>query len=290
MERSLPFIEFSSIIWCTPYERYPLDLLVPFTLATRRSPIHDSWIVSLNLPWYLNWALAFSKHFQSSLCLGIALMPSTNRYTSKVRFKLILSLDDKRVAAKCTAAWHDHDRPKDSTQYSNFENRNSTLPHSFNHHTITVTQQGYVIPWVYYEVNLPSAKSKLPGRVTVRRWILGRWRYWKSQGGAWLHLQPRIRPISHKKLVSEVKGLYAGLVMVEAKCCAENEKWSTSNERQSRTAHGRGNPKGIHVTNDQWQSVLALHRNLLHEHHDFFLTSQHPSASSALSRLVIWPC
>ncbi|KAK1714592.1 hypothetical protein BDP67DRAFT_400672, partial [Colletotrichum lupini] len=29
---------------------------------------------------------------------------------------------------------------------------------------------------------------------------------------------------------------------------------------------------------------VALHRTLLHEHHDFFLVSQHPSPNAALRR------
>src|SRR5277367_4240705 len=37
---------------------------------------------------------------------------------------------------------------------------------------------------------------------------------------------------------------------------------------------------------EQWQALIALHRTLLHEHHDFFLASQHPSASPALRRLA----
>src|SRR5204862_3919192 len=40
------------------------------------------------------------------------------------------------------------------------------------------------------------------------------------------------------------------------------------------------------LTNEQWQALLALHRTLLHEHHDFLLASQHPSASPALRRLA----
>lgn len=38
--------------------------------------------------------------------------------------------------------------------------------------------------------------------------------------------------------------------------------------------------------NEQWQALLALHRTLLHEHHDFMLASQHPSASPALRRVA----
>jgi len=37
----------------------------------------------------------------------------------------------------------------------------------------------------------------------------------------------------------------------------------------------------------QLQALIMLHRTLLHEHYDFFLASQHPSASSALKRLAI---
>jgi hypothetical protein len=32
--------------------------------------------------------------------------------------------------------------------------------------------------------------------------------------------------------------------------------------------------------------LIALHRTLLHEHHDFFLASQHPRASPAVRRLL----
>ena len=36
------------------------------------------------------------------------------------------------------------------------------------------------------------------------------------------------------------------------------------------------------LENEQWQVLIALHRTLLHEHHDFFLAAQHPSANPAL--------
>ena len=87
-------------------------------------------------------------------------------------------------------------------------------------------------------------------------------------------LQPDTRPISREQLVSEVKGIYAGLVMVEAKCIEVDEKQSVANASSK-----------VNLRNDQWQSLVALHKQLLHEHHDFFLASQHPSASPALSRL-----
>ena len=91
--------------------------------------------------------------------------------------------------------------------------------------------------------------------------------------------QPETRPISHEQLVTEVKGIYAGLVMVEAKCIDVDEK-------QSKAAQERDPSKQIRLTAEQWQALIALHKTLLHEHHDFFLASQHPSASPALSKLA----
>ncbi|KAI1553823.1 EST1-DNA-bind domain containing protein, partial [Pyrenophora tritici-repentis] len=40
------------------------------------------------------------------------------------------------------------------------------------------------------------------------------------------------------------------------------------------------------LASDHWQALIALHRTLLHEHHDFFLASQHPSSSPELRRLA----
>jgi len=91
-------------------------------------------------------------------------------------------------------------------------------------------------------------------------------------------LQPETRPISQEQLVAEVKGIYAGLVMVEAKCIEVDNKQATLAQ-----ADPAGQPK---LNNEQWQALIALHRTLLHEHHDFFLASQHPSASPALRRLA----
>lgn len=86
--------------------------------------------------------------------------------------------------------------------------------------------------------------------------------------------QLETRPISQKQLVAEVKGIYAGLVMVESKCIEVDSSQSAQND---------SSPK---LNNEQWQALIALHRTLLHEHHDFFLASQHPSASPALRRLA----
>ena len=105
-------------------------------------------------------------------------------------------------------------------------------------------------------------------------------------------LQPETRPISHEQLVVEAKGMsdvqrfsswvlqiliqiqgiYAGLVMVEAKCIDIDERASMGDTE---------------LQSDHWNLLIALHKQLLHEQHDFFLASQHPSASPALSRLTM---
>jgi len=92
--------------------------------------------------------------------------------------------------------------------------------------------------------------------------------------------QPETRPISQEQLVAEVKGIYAGLVMVEGKCIQVDAKQAAL----AREAPVGTQPK---LNNEQWQALIALHRTLLHEHHDFFLASQHPSATPAVRRLAI---
>ncbi|KAG7403607.1 hypothetical protein Forpe1208_v016282 [Fusarium oxysporum f. sp. rapae] len=86
--------------------------------------------------------------------------------------------------------------------------------------------------------------------------------------------QPKTRPISEDQLVVEVEGIYEGLAQVETKCIEVDNAQSSNTDANSK------------LNNEQWQALIALHRALLHEHHDFFLASQHPSASPALRRLA----
>jgi hypothetical protein len=90
--------------------------------------------------------------------------------------------------------------------------------------------------------------------------------------------QPETRPISPEQLVIEVKGIYAGLMMVETKCSEVDKKQAAAALEPDK------HPK---LNNEQWQALIALHRTLLHEHHDFFLASQHPSASPSLRKLAL---
>ena len=68
-------------------------------------------------------------------------------------------------------------------------------------------------------------------------------------------LQPETRPISHDQLVIEVKGIYAGLVMVEAKCIDIDEKQTSAAQEKDLT-------KRVQLKNDQWQSLIALHKQV----------------------------
>ncbi len=84
-------------------------------------------------------------------------------------------------------------------------------------------------------------------------------------------LQPESSPISKEQLATEVKGIYSGLVMVEAKCINIDTAQAAEN-----AALGA----------EQWQALIALHRTLLYEHHDFLMATQHPSATPALRGLA----
>lgn len=86
--------------------------------------------------------------------------------------------------------------------------------------------------------------------------------------------EPATSPISQEQLVREVKGIYAGLVLVETKCIEVD------------SAQNAQAPDAPKPTNEQWQALIALHRTLVHEHHDFLLATQHPSATQALRRLA----
>jgi hypothetical protein len=93
-----------------------------------------------------------------------------------------------------------------------------------------------------------------------------------------LLLQPDSRPISQEQLASEVKSIYASLTMVETKCIHVDRA-------QAAAAQDNADPNNK-LASDHWQALIALHRTLLHEHHDFFLASQHPSALRALRGLA----
>ncbi|KAI8663541.1 EST1-DNA-bind domain-containing protein [Fusarium keratoplasticum] len=99
---------------------------------------------------------------------------------------------------------------------------------------------------------------------------------WDDESTHTMIPQLKTRPISQDQLVAEVKGIYAGLVMVETKCIEVGNVQPPNTETNATSK----------LNNEQWQALIALYRTLLHEHHDFFFASQHPSASPALRRLA----
>ena len=88
-----------------------------------------------------------------------------------------------------------------------------------------------------------------------------------------LILQPDSSPISLDQLSAEVRGIYAGLVVVEAKCMNVDAELAAGAQISPRP--------------EQWQALHALHRTLLYEHHDFLMATQHPSATPGLRQLAV---
>ncbi|KAI9894550.1 MAG: hypothetical protein M1814_001904 [Vezdaea aestivalis] len=91
--------------------------------------------------------------------------------------------------------------------------------------------------------------------------------------------QPKTRSITQEQLVAEIKGIYAGLVLIEQKCIEVDAKQAKKLEEARKAID-------IDLDPEQYKALIALHKTLLNEHHDFFLASQHPSANSALKRLA----
>jgi hypothetical protein len=85
-------------------------------------------------------------------------------------------------------------------------------------------------------------------------------------------LQLDYPPVSEEQLVAEVQSIYKGLVMVETKC-------TILDAQKACLPHDELSP-------EQWQALVALHRTLLYEHHDFLMATQHPSANQALLGLA----
>ena len=77
--------------------------------------------------------------------------------------------------------------------------------------------------------------------------------------------------MSQDEFTAEIKGIYAALVMVEAKCIKLDAAQMSGTKN---------------LSFDQWQALFAMHRTLLYEHHDFLSASQHPSTSSSLRKLA----
>ncbi len=91
--------------------------------------------------------------------------------------------------------------------------------------------------------------------------------------------QPETDSISLDKLRLDVKSFYAKLTMLEAKCIAVNRRHLAASRASDRA-------RRVVLGDDQWQSLTALHKQLLHVYYDFFLASQHPSSNPSLMGLA----
>lgn len=81
--------------------------------------------------------------------------------------------------------------------------------------------------------------------------------------------QLKTRFITLSKLIKKVDDIYVEIHMIEVKCIALHSiVWS------------------LNLSNDNWQAFIALYKQLLHEHYDFFIITDHSSANSWLRNLV----
>lgn len=76
---------------------------------------------------------------------------------------------------------------------------------------------------------------------------------------------------TQEELFVKSKTIYARLSRLEMECNAQQQRVSASPYDS--------------LSSEQWQALIALHRTLLHEHYDFFLTAYHPSAGAALAKI-----
>lgn len=80
-------------------------------------------------------------------------------------------------------------------------------------------------------------------------------------------------------MIREIKGIYSALVLIEAKCIQVDRAQAAAIK-----AHERGE---LAVLEDNWPSLLSLHRTVMHDHHDFLLASQHVAAPPSLKELAV---
>ncbi|OJD10022.1 hypothetical protein AJ78_08796, partial [Emergomyces pasteurianus Ep9510] len=82
--------------------------------------------------------------------------------------------------------------------------------------------------------------------------------------------EPIIRQLTHPELVKEVRGIHYSLVVIELLCQEEDSKVKCLQK----------------LTNTQYAYLIKCHRALLCEHHDLYLSSQHPIACAEVLGLA----
>ncbi|RKF61226.1 putative telomerase-binding protein est1a protein [Erysiphe neolycopersici] len=98
-----------------------------------------------------------------------------------------------------------------------------------------------------------------------------------------MFFQPGIKPLSQEQLIARVKSIYVELVAAETKCISFHSK----PDSVVRALTQQADPKSSwNLNHDGLQKLIALHRKLLYQYHDFFLATQHPLASIPVRRLA----
>lgn len=85
------------------------------------------------------------------------------------------------------------------------------------------------------------------------------------------------QPVSYADLKTELAAIYAGLMILECKCREIDSKQAASIQAQGH----------LNLDDLQWRILTDVHLCLLHQHYDFFLASQHPSASPSMRELAL---
>ena len=79
-----------------------------------------------------------------------------------------------------------------------------------------------------------------------------------------MELQPKIEPVTLNQLRAEIRAVYIGAVKVETLCC----------EKIASCKHA-----AAPLTDEQWRSLVDLHKATMYEFADFFFATQHPAAT-----------
>ena len=84
-----------------------------------------------------------------------------------------------------------------------------------------------------------------------------------------------VPPVPYEKIAFEIKEIYSGLVLVEAKCIENDDRQLRAAQERTRTP----------LSLEQYSALIALHKTLLNECYDLLLLAQHPNGSPKVSKL-----
>lgn len=144
---------------------------------------------------------------------------------------------------------HCHVRSHDKRKETPVRNDSGYVSHPSEMNTSSCTHGSALPPGASVSQGIAESGGQLHSKGLIQLPANGRY--------PGLILQPDSSHISQDQLAAEVKGIYAGLVMVEAKCINIDAAQAADPNSQ--------------LGAEQWQALIALHRTLLYEHHDFLM-------------------